>query len=213
MIEDFIVSPMSAKNIELKALAWRDALGVSEQWAPNVIELIENQLPKLFPHFALLVHGDSEMGDAEAYTQFNPPVITVRKSVYSLAEKNDGRARMTFAHEFGHLVLHPGASKPRVASGNYTSVNIRPFESAEWQARKFAAYFLLPEHVVRQFATARELSNCCHVSLQAAEIRFTEVDHIKNNIPDCVSEIIEKTRSAIAKKPTLILVKDGPKRP
>jgi hypothetical protein len=210
MIEDFIVPPKSAKEIESKALAWRDALGVSEQWAPNVVDLIELKLPKVFPHFALLVRSDEEMGDAEAYTEFNPPLIAVRQSVYMLAERNDGRARMTFAHEFGHLVLHPGASKPRIASGNQMKVQVRPFESAEWQARKFAAYFLLPEHIVRQFSTSRELSTCCHVSHQAAEIRFAEVAHIKKNIPACVTELINENRESQPNRPKLTLVKKEP---
>jgi hypothetical protein len=125
-------------------LDWRHALGVPDQWAPDVVELVEIKLPKLFPTFALVVRPDVEMADAEAYAEFDPPLIAVRNSVYSLARRCDGRARMTFAHELGHLVMHPGASKLRVETGNKTQAKIRPFESAEWQARKFAAYFLLP---------------------------------------------------------------------
>jgi Zn-dependent peptidase ImmA (M78 family) len=204
MIEDFIVPPKSAKVLESKALAWRDALGVSEQWAPDLVDLIETKLPKIFPNFALLVRSDGEMRDAEAYTEFNPPLIAVRQSVYLLAKRNDGRARVTFAHEFGHLVLHPGASKPRVETGNQAVAHVRPFESAEWQARKFAAYFLLPEHIVRQFGTMRELSACCHVSHQAAEIRFAEVAHIKNSTPACVTELVDQTRAGKPQRPLSI---------
>jgi Zn-dependent peptidase ImmA (M78 family) len=112
MIEDFLVPAKTAKEVESKALAWRDALGVADAWAPNLVDLIENKVPKVFPQFALLVRADREMGDAEAYTESNPPMIAVRESVYWQGLRNDGRARMTFAHEFGHLVLHPGASKP-----------------------------------------------------------------------------------------------------
>ena len=150
------------------------------------------------------------MGDAEAYTELNPPIIVVRESVYWQGKRNDGRAQMTFAHEFGHLVLHPGASKPRMESGNFSRVQLRPFESAEWQARKFAAYFLLPEHIVRQFSTLRELSECCHVSYQAAEIRFAEVAHIKKTTPACVDELIKATSEAHHQKSNLTLVKKEP---
>jgi Zn-dependent peptidase ImmA (M78 family) len=163
-------------------LAWRDALGVPNAWAPDVIDLFESKLPKLVPTYALTVRTDNEMssiGDAEAYTEFNPPIIAVRNSVYVLASRKDGRARMTFAHEFGHLVLHPGAAKLRIETGNQTTVHIKPYESAEWQARKFGAFFLLPSHVVREFGSPRDLADACHVSLQAAEIRFQEVGHIR----------------------------------
>jgi hypothetical protein len=144
MMEDFLVPSKSAKDIEATTLAWRDALDVRDAWSPNVIDLFERKLPAIFPTYSLVVRPDDEMisiGEAEAYTEFNPPLIAVRNSVYLLARQNDGRARMTFAHEFGHLVLHPGAAKLRIESGNLTDKRLRPFESAEWQARKFGAFF------------------------------------------------------------------------
>lgn len=195
MIEDFLVPPKSAKQIEAIALAWRDAFGITDSWAPAIVSLIETRLPRLFRPFSLIVRPDDEMGDAEAYTEFNPPHIAVRESVYRLASINDGRSRMTFSHEFGHLVLHPGAVKLRVQSGNQTKHVIKPYESAEWQARKFAAYFLLPTHIVRQFSNPSDLAEACQVSLQAAQIRFDETCHIKKITPECVSELIEATAS------------------
>jgi Zn-dependent peptidase ImmA (M78 family) len=113
---------------------------------------------------------------------------------------------MTFAHEFGHLILHPGAAKLRSESTRELLKRPKPFESAEWQARKFAAYFLLPDHIVRQFGTPRELTENCHVSFQAAEIRFQEVGHIRRTIPECVSELIHDTNNVAPQfpKPTLV---------
>lgn len=134
MIEDFLVPSKSAKSIEAVALAWRDAFDVRDAWAPDVIDLFERKLPVIFPAYTLVVRPDDEMlaiGGAEAYTEFNPPIIAVRNSVYLLARRNDDRARMTFAHEFGHLVLHPGAAKLRIESGNQSESRLRPFESAE----------------------------------------------------------------------------------
>lgn len=209
MIEDFLVPSKSLKDIEAKTLAWRHAFDVSDAWAPDVIELFEKKLPKLFPTYTLTVRSDAEMlglGNAEAYTEFNPPLIAVSEAVYLLASRNDGRARMTFAHEFGHLVLHPGAGKLRVESGNQLNKRLRPFESAEWQARKFGALFLLPTHIVREFGTPRELADACNVSLQAAEIRFEEVGHVRRSTPQCVSELINATDNFDPKflKPKLV---------
>jgi Zn-dependent peptidase ImmA (M78 family) len=110
---------------------------------------------------------------------------------------------MTLAHELGHLVMHPGAAKLRMESGNRTPPKIRPYESAEWQARKFAAFFLLPTHVVRQFGSAREVADSCQVSLQAAEIRCNEVGHIKRHASPCVEELISDIDALQTKGPTL----------
>jgi hypothetical protein len=84
MNDDFLVPPKSAKAIEIKALDWRHAFGVEDAWAPSVIDLFEKKLPKLFPNYTLMVRSDAEMaaiGDAEAYTSFNPPIIAVLDSV------------------------------------------------------------------------------------------------------------------------------------
>jgi hypothetical protein len=193
MIDDFIAKPLSEKEIELKALAWRDALRVRGDWAPDLISLLEARLPKLFPSFALVVRPDSEMVAVEGYTEFNPPQIVVSESVYKLARRFDGRARMTLAHELGHLVMHPGASKMRTVDGNKTSTNVKPYQSAEWQARKFGAFFLLPTDIVMQFVTPNDLAEGCCVSFQAASIRFAEVGHIPPDAPaECVEDLIAK---------------------
>ncbi|MGN6307970.1 MAG: ImmA/IrrE family metallo-endopeptidase [Xanthobacteraceae bacterium] len=186
MIEDFIVKPRSGKEIEQVALAWRDALGVQNEWAPNMVDLLENRIPRFFPEFALAVRTDSEMTGAEAFTEFSPPRIVLSESVYLLAAKKHGRSRMTCAHELGHLVMHADTkAKPRMAVGN-RGANSDIFRSAEWQARKFAAMFLLPTHVVREFSNSDQLSECCQVSKQAAQIRFEE-SGIKKQLPECVS--------------------------
>jgi hypothetical protein len=193
MTDDFRVAGRSAKQIEATALAWRDSLGVANDWSPNMVRLLESKIPKLIPEFALVVRPDSEMGDAEAYTEFDPPHIAVRGSVYALALRDDGRSRMTFAHELGHLVMHPGAVKLRSQNSFETASTIRIFESAEWQARKFAALFLVPDHVAILFDSAEQLAECCKVSPQAAKIRFNETALLRQPklLPDCVNEAIK----------------------
>lgn len=122
-----------------------------------------------------------------------PPHIAVRGSVYALAHRQDGRSRMTFAHELGHLVMHPGAAKLRSESTRKLTTPIRIFESAEWQARKFAALFLIPDHIAIQFSSAEQLADCCKVSNQAAQIRFKETAPLRNTkaLPECVQQTID----------------------
>ena len=66
MADDYKVRPRSAQDIGALALAWRDALGVADAWSPNVVRLLEIEVPKLIPEFALVVRSDDEMADAEA---------------------------------------------------------------------------------------------------------------------------------------------------
>jgi Zn-dependent peptidase ImmA (M78 family) len=190
MMDDYKVKPRSTKNIEEVALAWRDALDVTNEWAPDVVRLVESQVPRLIPTFSLIVRADLDMGDAEAYTEFDPPHIAVRESVYYLAKRRDGRSRMTFAHELGHLVMHPGIAKLR---REYAKIvhEIKPYESAEWQAKKFGSLFLMPGHIVVEFTSASQMAECCQVSLQAAEIRFGEINHNKPKaIAACVRDAV-----------------------
>jgi Zn-dependent peptidase ImmA (M78 family) len=193
MADDYTVKPRSASDIRALALAWRDALGVPDTWSPNIVHLLEIEVPKLIPEFALVVRPDNEMDDAEAYTEFNPPYIAVRGSVYSMAQQDDARSRMTFAHELGHLVMHPGAVKLRSESALKSS-QVKFYESAEWQARKFAAVFLVPDHVAVEFDTPVQLAASCNISKQAADIRFKETAHLRKakTLSPFVSEIISR---------------------
>lgn len=192
-MDDFKVSPRSAKQIEALTLAWRDTFGVANDWAPNIVCLMENELPKLpkyFRDYSFVVRPDSEMGEAEAYTEFDPPHVAVKNLVYQQARKGHGRSRMTFAHELGHLVMHPGAAKLRSDPGVHV-LRIKPFESAEWQANKFASLFLMPTHIIREFGSASQIAECCQVSLRAAQIRFSELPKDEKSLPDCIIAALE----------------------
>jgi len=205
MTDDYRVKGRSTKEIASITLAWRDTLEVGDQWAPSVVGLLELSLPRIIRDFALVVRPDSEMGDAEAYTEFDPPHIAVRGSVYALAQQQDGRSRMTFAHELGHLVMHPGAAKLRTEISAKSSTTIQYYESAEWQARKFAALFLVPDHIAVQFGSIRELAECCKVSMQAATIRFNETAELRKPkaLPECVRGAIASLRTNNDNKPGL----------
>jgi len=191
-MHDYRVAPRSAKDIEALTLAWRETLGVPNNWAPDMLRLLEIELPRLpnLGQFALITRSDSEMGDAEAYTQFNPAHIVVRNSIYQMARKRDGRSRMTLAHELGHLVMHPGASKHRTDFPESNAKKARPYEFAEWQANKFASLFLMPLHIIREFAGAAQIAECCHVSLQAAQIRHSQIK-LPEQLPHVILRTIE----------------------
>jgi Zn-dependent peptidase ImmA (M78 family) len=85
--------------------------------------------------------------------------------------------------------MHPGASKLR-SDFPPTANKLKPFGSAEWQANKFASLFLMPIHVAREFTSPAQISESCQVSLQAAQIRFSE-SGIRKRLPACIVEAID----------------------
>jgi hypothetical protein len=58
MTDDYRVTPRSAKHIEEIALAWRDALNVQNAGAPDMVRLVESQLPQIIPTFSLIARPD-----------------------------------------------------------------------------------------------------------------------------------------------------------
>jgi Zn-dependent peptidase ImmA (M78 family) len=196
MSHEYKVAPKSRREIEDYALAWREALGVSSQCqSPDIISLIENEIPKLFSDFALLVKNDNQMDGAEGYTEFEPsPRIVLSESSYIDAAKNGGRGRWTAAHELGHLVLHKSAVPFERTTGQYSKMKqLQVFESAEWQANAFAAGFLMPKHLIRDFSDTCEICQFFSVSRQAAENRIKNLGITKRRIiPEQVAEAIRQ---------------------
>ena len=122
----------------------------------------------------LKVVPDSEMPNDDARTEYidGVVVVMVRRSVYLLAKCGDGRSRMTLAHELGHAVMHPGAPKHRHvgAAGTIDLSRVKPYESAEHQAKVFASAFLINDDLAINFDSADRISEEFGVSFEAAAI-------------------------------------------
>jgi Zn-dependent peptidase ImmA (M78 family) len=116
------------------------------------------------------------MGDKDGRTDFidETVVITVKRSIHEKALWGDGRSRMTLAHELAHGVLHYGVTMYRASSASGTTLlsRINAAESAEHQAKVFAAAFLIDDEVARKLTTPEEISLEFGVSLEAAQICF-----------------------------------------
>jgi len=202
MEQDFIVPLRSQAELHALAMDWRRALGIGDEWAPEIVSIFEQRPPSIVSGFELVVQDYGLFHGAEGYTRF--PRIFVPESVRKNAQLWDGRSRMTLAHEFGHLVVHPEAPLPRMIQGNRPAPIADRRRSAEWQARKFAAFFLMPDHVVREFQTCVELAEHCKVSHEAAEIRFGEVGHVRRELPPSIKEWLnEMKRRNPPEKPAL----------
>jgi hypothetical protein len=119
--------------------------------------------------------GDEELGTVDAKTEFAADTITItcKRSVEGRAAVGVGRDRMTLAHELGHAVMHSGDAAFRHAGATgTTSISARnAYESAEHQAKVFAAAFLIHDAEAAGW-TAKEISEQFVVSLEAAELCF-----------------------------------------
>ncbi len=89
--------------------------------------------------------------------------------------KTPGRIRFTVAHELGHLILG------HVAPGQVTAMNREPANTdspLETAANQFAARLLAPACVLWGIDahTAKEISELCHISPQAARFRAERME-------------------------------------
>ena len=140
------------------------------------------------------IQDDSEMApDVLGAYDFSEKKLYVRE-----AFDHEGRRRFTWAHEYGHFVLHSPhflqqvfdffeAGKQGTIQLNRGTVDRR--NVLEWQANQFASSILMPAHLVRAaFESKRdslnahelvvELASLAAVSKQAARIRLEQLDLI-----------------------------------
>lgn len=130
------------------------------------------------------VRPDSDMGDDDAVTSYSKGVVTIaaKESVDWDAEVGVGRARMTLVHELGHAVMHDSAPKARKtgATGKTTPNWMKPFESAEHQAKVFAPAFLIDTEAADKLPNANAISIQFGVSRESARICFENFEIERN---------------------------------
>jgi IrrE N-terminal-like domain len=141
----------------------------------DIISAIENGLVQHLQGFTLEVRSQKELGKIEAFTEFNPVRIVVREDIYEGAYKDDTRARFTLAHELGHLCLHWGYPRPRLAPEAQKSNDPSAKGRVEKEANQFAAAFLMPRSVATKIDEPRRLASLCRVSDKAASYRLHDL--------------------------------------
>ncbi len=193
---DTNVSAKSKLEIDQYAAAWRYALKIEAQFAPDLARTIENGLPELLgdDNFRMRIETPTEI-EFEAYTVFDPNEIVFAPGTYSRLVNWDPRARFTAAHEIGHLVMHHSVQRPRLMSEAFQFEANSVRMSAEWQANHFAAAFLMPEELLRaERLNVHEVSALFRVSERAAELRLKELGLLpKRELPDFVKSFLGNT--------------------
>lgn len=160
------VVPRSRKQIEAIASAVRSLLGVSRSGRIALQPILEFALDDIVDEAFFRIVDDAELGGAEAMTDGREPVITLSASTYMKLEKGDYRARMTVAHEIGHLILHSG----QIVFHFEEPINDNRFDP-EWQADQFAAALLMPREAFAKMTTVHQAMKTFGVSKPAAICR------------------------------------------
>jgi hypothetical protein len=180
MPHDYRVTRRSNSEVRQLAKKARLAFGIADARRVDILACVKS--PTVWTvrgtqRLNFQVRPDAEMGPDDASTSYGKGIVTiaVKQSVYDAALVGEGRARNTLAHELGHAVMHDGPPMARRAEGNITPKWIKAFESAEHQAKVFAAAFLINDEIASRLSTAEEISIELGVSLESATIYLKEL--------------------------------------
>ena len=191
----------SFEEFEAIARRLRQALGIDGLDSPDLIDVFETKLSQIFAGFTLKCVADPQLPYAPASADCSTNTVIVRESMYQGALRGDGRARMTLAHELGHMAL--GHSQVRYRKEDpYRHRPRRDVQRDEWQAKRFAAVFLVPSERAVDCKSADEICDRFQVSQEAADIRKSELDAqarrdsgIKRELPASVIDYLEVAKS------------------
>lgn len=170
-MNQILAPPVSRADLERYANRLRRQLGVENDLRIPVLSLVEERIGLLLDGTFNYEYVDISKLPGE-YAHYNPQenLLTIREDVYMRASAGVGRDRFTIAHEIGHFCLH---SDNMVLSRATPGQEIPAYRDPEWQANTFASYFMMPRHLIAGMS-AKEVSECCGTSLQAAAIALKQ---------------------------------------
>lgn len=204
--DDYHVYLRSEEQLALLSTSVREKLGLSSTGSVLDIVAVLRRAASVIPECkGLTIEGRPKevMGRATAFAISRPPTppkIYALPSILEAAAMGDPHARFDLSHELFHVLLHPGARKFRIATGNVTPSFIQQGHSAEWQANFAARAFLMPLKDVRLAQSASQLAADFGVPLDHAEARLNEVCAVKK-VPEEVAKFLSEFRGT-KKSPT-----------
>ncbi len=164
--------PLARKSIRELTKEIRHSLNYEKKPYFPIIEFIELILPQIDHLFELEIRPNCEMPDKCGETFPNEHRIILNEDIYVKAIKGDGFARLSCAHEVGHLLTHTGANvslcclKP--------GEHLKPYEDPEWQADVFAGELLAPNYLIIGLS-AKEVAKQFGVTVRAAEVQLQKL--------------------------------------
>lgn len=172
-MSDFRALAMSWAQVDAAADSVRNSFRLEEVPYFPVVDVVEKLLANRFEEISFEICTHAEMDGAEGLTCPRGRFIRIREDVYDEACTGGVRARFTFAHELGHLLLHTDADKPLARA--MSNERLKPFRSAEKQANRFASTLLMPSRHISILDSAEDLMERFGVSRPAASYRLDDL--------------------------------------
>lgn len=156
--KDISVSFVDEDKLASVAYDWRRKHELKFGDHFDVVEfLIHTFIPNRRRQTSLNFFDRNTPDDTPAYVTFSPDVINIDRSIWALANALSGYSQFIVGHEIGHLLFHSTLTKNFSSSPESQIKYFENERSAEWQANKFAEHLILPNYIVRQFASVNEL--------------------------------------------------------
>lgn len=165
MPEFRVAPPLTVREVERVAEDARAAIGLAGSKRVPIAKVLEHILPTLIDGYEFRVEESRKLGKAEAVTDGFRPIITFGAAAYNDLLRDKPRARMTGAHEIGHLLMHTG--RTGFAFLRKRDARLDP----EKQADIFAAAFLMPAIEFKAMKSIRQAMDHFGVSKGAALCR------------------------------------------
>jgi Zn-dependent peptidase ImmA (M78 family) len=166
------VRAMAAREIERLSDEIRSALRLGTKGV-QMGNLLETVLREVLPDYDFFVLPDEDMPGMAGVTTVGERTIYLSNSTYLALCDGKPDARLVAAHEFGHLMLH-SHQKPSLAKRTHDDDRVDP----EWQADRFAEFWLMPRDGVAKCRSARHVAAKYSVPDDVASRRFEEVKQI-----------------------------------
>jgi Zn-dependent peptidase ImmA (M78 family) len=158
-------------EIEEVARRLRKNLDVDDLECPDLISMLENGLIHIYTGLRLVRVLDENLPSSEAVTDCYNRTITVQESVFQACLRGEPRARMTIAHELGHIALGHSGTRHR----QNISLGTHDEKREESDAWHFARVFLAPTFLAVGCQSADQISEKFGLSADAADIRFAQL--------------------------------------
>ena len=154
---------------------FRKKLNMENNLKINVADVLENKLPQIINGFNYEAVNDTDLLTSEAEYDILNNKLYIRESTYEYALDGCPHSRLTFGHEFCHIICHPIVRLCKIKQG----IIIPKENNPEWQANVFGGEFLAPSYLIGN-RTVEEIESDFNVSHTCAKIQKRE--HNRNMI-------------------------------
>lgn len=172
---DYLTKPTSRNKLRALATYIRSLFKCRNKYRFDVIEALE-KIHSIFTQVTVeIVEDDDPVLGKKIPCACSPDEngechIQIKESVYEGAYRGIGGYRAHILHEMCHAILYLIGFKPILAR-LFNNYELRPFESAEWQAKALCGEIMVPYEATKGMSV-KQIKHYCGVSKECAEMRI-----------------------------------------